>query len=99
MSSKRFSTETRSYTELQVINRIGRVVYSSNVPEVAQKWARENIGFHGELEVQEVISTTTTTRRRVYRPNPKEAGPGMPELGFLTQPRKLDPDCDAGAMA
>ncbi len=84
MNSKRFSTETQTLVDFQVVNRIGTVVYSSNHAEVARKWASKNLSFHGELEVQEVTTTTTVNRRRIYRPHFKPVQPGWKGKGWVS---------------
>lgn len=99
MTNKRFSTETEIKTSFVVVNRLGLPLLMADTLKSCKTWVSNNLGFHGELEVQEVTVTTTTTKRRVYKPAPKEAQPGMPKLGYLTQPRRPEPDCDAEVAA
>jgi len=58
-------------TDYHVINGLGTVLYTSNLQELARKWARDNIETYQSLEVQEV--TLLEQRRRVYRPRSKSA--------------------------
>lgn len=58
-----------SNRQIEVVNRIGRTVYSTNEPKLARKWIAANKGALGPLVIEEV--TWVEQRRRLPTEEPQ----------------------------
>lgn len=53
-------------TSIEVRNHVGTLLYTTNEPDLARAWCRNNAARHPTAYVEEV--TTMVSRRRIYRP-------------------------------
>ena len=68
-------TVTRT-TEFEVVNPLGKTIYTAGAKDLANKWAKaETARLKTALVVQEVTREVSVRRRKVYTHKPPAEGP------------------------